>query len=229
LNSSDRREVKRDITLSGIGGFFDGSEWFSKKLPSEFNFGVTWKKSSSIVDQLMVVSGKHQVGLSQPMLELSMAADMPKWSVQWAKAAPVLKGISTVINFISPGLELTELLNKGFNEARVTSSDIGHLTMNVNVSLGAWRLGGWAGAGVGLAWSGMDTYAKSQHYTPLFGEYAGQEINGWNAMRIRGNEYQEVSIRQNIQQFHETRAQATIRFETQQTLDFIRRMEDIRD
>ena len=106
----------------------------------------------------------------------------------------------------------------------------GHLGTNFAITAGLWKAGAAYGLGVetfglSIAYLAADTWAQSQHYTPIFGEHAGNEINGWNAVRIRMNEYDERSIRNYMNTYDYSRNQATLYHEQQQQLRYIQAME----
>jgi YD repeat-containing protein len=170
------------------------------------SFGLGAESTAAYASYLVASAGAGYRSMPAPALNAYLkvgaeasAADVPLVSgaFNWSKAVPYLEGVGKVSLWAGPIIE-------GYGDYRlngqVDAGDIGHMGFSVEVGLALAALGP-PGLLAGAVWLAADTYAQGSHYTPVFGEDAGQEKSGWRALWAEAQDNREYNI-QAFQQQH---------------------------
>ena len=132
-----------------------------------------------------------------------------------AKAATGLKILGTASAIAGPAIEGVSLLTQ---DKPIDAGDAAHFGVTSGMAWGAWVVGGIPGAVLGATWGLTDLAAQSYHYTPIYGEQAGQDINGWRALNAEENDRWEQKV-QSFQKHGMTRSEAENRASLQAVID----------
>jgi YD repeat-containing protein len=221
LSTLDKIDVGLEATAQTLGVL----EAYAASKPAlqSFRINVAWSGTNTLYNSMIVYGGgRIPTAVAGPMISgVSIETNVSRYAAHgympWGRVATFGRYAGPAATFLSPVLEGGSY---ALREEPVSRADMGHLATNTGVagaSVGlAWWLGGPIGAAVGIAWTGADTWAQTQRYTPILGEYRGQELEGWHAAWVTMQEYDERMITGNMQRYGDNRSQAENRWMQQQ-------------